>query len=98
MANQSETNVRLPSTTWELKRVKIGRRPKGSITAPKGRHAWHRFPRLPLQRSVTVRLEYSGGAEAWVKVGARGVWGSFPGHWTILDVLRTVLNDVDPAE
>lgn len=70
-------------------------RPKGSSTAPKGRHAWRRFPRLPLSRSVTVRLEYSGGAEAWVKVGARGTWGSVPGHYQVIDLLRLVLNDTD---
>lgn len=94
MPRREDPNTRLPSTTFVWKRVKMSSRPKGSKSAPKGRHAWRRFPRLPLDRAITVRLEYSGGAEAWVRVGARGTWGSVPGWMSIIDVLRLVLNDV----
>lgn len=94
MVDHERSNECLPSTRYVWKRVKMSRLPKGNVTAPKGRHAWHRFARWPRKRPLTVTLYYRGGTEAFIAVKARGVEAYLPGHIQLIDLYRCICNDL----
>lgn len=80
------------STTWEWKRVKIGRPPEArSDSAPKGLHSWVRLPSWPLRRRpLTIKVTYRGGPEAFYEVHARGRIGRFSGGACFHDVMQAI--------
>lgn len=81
---------RSPSTTWEWRRVRVTRGAAGRSAAGRKSVRWRRFPRLPREKAVTVRLKYRGGAQAWVVVTARGESNAYPGDVMLYDLLADI--------
>lgn len=91
-----QSNECTPSTTWAYRKVKISRRPQGSATRrPKGSSRGRLSRRDPKER-LSIVVKYSGGAEAWWVIEARGERYLAPGHMCIHDVM-TFINDGNPG-
>jgi len=90
MARDDDTPRTPASTTWELNRVKMRRQPPPKKAAVGG------ADRLPALRArdprnrITVSLQYSGGAEAWWVIQARGREWRVPGVMALQDVMNKI--------
>lgn len=88
MGSQPEPNTCAPSTTFEWRRVKVAKRPKGI-----GKPGVARPPLSSLSPSsgpLTITVEYRGGSEDWWHLKARGKRWVLPGHRQLTDVLLDV--------
>lgn len=87
------------STTWQWRRVKVQRRPEGSITARRSRTArlWRTLPRGDRHKWVTVRIRWRGGAESWWLVEARGKVQAVQG-WQALEDLMCAIHNEDNGD
>lgn len=85
-------NIRLTSTSWEHRLVKIVR-PTDKVIAqpPGGRHSKKARSRR-LSDPLGVTLKYQGGATASIVVEARGMRRRFDGDTGIYDVLAWFCN------
>lgn len=79
--------IKLVSTTWETRRVRINRAPQASVdSAPKALR-WRRLPPRDPRKPLTCTVKWRGGPEAWIEVHARGDIGRFPGSVCIADLV-----------
>jgi hypothetical protein len=89
--NTPAYRTRVRSTTYRWKRVKVGepRLPPDDTASPKGSpfRVSHRDP----TKALHMTFMYSGGAESWWVVKARGKVWRRPG-WTALDDLLADVN------
>lgn len=93
MESSSSTEQSFPSTTYEWKKVKVGRPAGGQGTARRSRSGWLRLARADRSRPVRITITYRGGAESWWWVECRGEKGALPGHWSLDDVMSRLLSE-----
>lgn len=68
----------------------MSRPPDGNEhSRPTGRR-WHHLPWRNPRDVLTVKIRYTGGAEAWVEIEARGSRGAWPGHVALFDAMAEV--------
>lgn len=83
-------NDRSGSAQWEWRRVMVSRGGAASKAAPRRGTHWRRFTRRDPGEWITVRLKWSGGAEGWVVVAARGEINAIPGHRALADLVLDI--------
>lgn len=88
-------NVRLVSTTWTYRKVKLrGPRPEGQPRpAQPGRFSG--LAKRDRKARITLTIHHRGGAESWWLVEARGRKVPFPGHRALEDVMAEINRDWD---
>lgn len=83
----------VPSTTWEWRCVKLREAtpeaPVAAARAKRGRLVAFRSRWRP----ITIQVSYSGGAESWWRITARGTSWFFPGHRALEDVMKVINRD-----
>jgi hypothetical protein len=99
---QNPDDEHTPSTTWRWQSRRVKRPPAGQSTRASAasaassrahRWGWAHFPRYSEKRRkewLTLRVKYTGGAEAWYLIEARGSKGRFPGYAAIHDVMDDI--------
>lgn len=58
---------------------------------PKGRR-WRHLPAWNRRKRLTIEVLYTGGAEGWFDIKARGSSGRIPGDRALVDVMQEVWN------
>lgn len=91
----ADSNDRLPSTTFEWRKVKIRRPAGGRSRVPRKGVRWRRFPTRDEHQWLTIRVRYSGGPEAWCIVDARGEVNALPGWLALVDLIL-MINQASP--
>lgn len=91
-ADRASEAALAPSTTWQLRRVRVTRGAAGSDTARRSRSYWRRFPRRNPGDWITIRVKWRGGGQDWCLVDARGEVNAIPGHRCLFDVVMDVNN------
>jgi hypothetical protein len=87
MTKHRDENVSSVSTTWALKRVKVGQAPQAGSHSPRKGSSLRSRSRLDPRKPLTISVTYRGGAEAWWEIRARGCIIRRPGWQSIHDVL-----------
>lgn len=64
--------------------------PDGKPAQPPAGRRWYALPWRNPRQSLTLKVRYTGGAEACIHVEARGSSGVFSGHVSLLDALQEV--------
>lgn len=88
--DESNSSSWSPTCEWEI--AKIRRRPQRQAGSAKRRQLWARMSRRNPTQPLAVQLEWRGGAEAWVRVAARGSYRNYPGYATIADIVLDINN------
>lgn len=92
-ARISKRNTRSASTTWDWERDRISSAArKGTARVAKQRR-WRGLVKRNPKESLTIRITYRGGNQAWYLVEARGRSGVFPGVLALHDVMREINGD-----
>jgi len=84
----------LVSTTWEIRKAKIGQRRNGpGKTSPE---AAARRSLAPWRRRdpLTVQIVFRGGSECWYELRARNCVWRVPGWLDIESVMADIYNDI----
>lgn len=92
MTSIDESNGSSWSPTLEWEFGKIRRRPQRQRDSAKHRQLWRRMSRRNPSAPLTITVEWRGGAEAWVRVSARGSYRNYPGYASIADVVLDINN------
>lgn len=90
MTYHLDTNSSSPSATWIPQRAKLPGSRRGAKQNGSKRPLFRTLrPRNP-RETLTIRVKYRAGAEAWWLIEARGTSQAFPGHLCLHDVLSAV--------
>lgn len=90
MQSSSGSNSRSGSTRWEWRLVKITPAPHGNSESRPQAARWHHLPWRNPRQWQTIRVRYTGGAEAWWEIEARGSRGATPGVICLHDVMAEI--------
>lgn len=75
-----------PSTTWQLKHVKMRRQPN-QYSAERSEAPLPALRQRDARKRLTISIEYSGGSESWWIVRARGREYRFTGILCLEDMM-----------
>ena len=90
MTYHLDTNSSSPSATWIPQTSKMRGSRRGAKQNGSQRPLFRTLrPRNP-RETLTIRIKYRAGAEAWWLIEARGTSQAFPGHLSLHDVLSAV--------
>lgn len=92
-ARISKRNTRSASTTWDWERDRISPAARTGTTRVAKQRRWKGLARRNPKDSLTIRITYRGGNQAWYLVEARGRSGVFPGVLALHDVMREINGD-----